>query len=144
MIHSCRAYCVSLISDIANYIFFHNTTIKCSIKVTILNCAWCQAISSKSKCNIRMFPLCFPNTPYFFTVSVSCWYYILVYLIRIIMYQIINTLTDFSCVSRRMKYILLVWKKDIYVRLLSLGPCPYLPVLFKDFPCTRLGKIVLL
>ena len=54
-IHSCRFTCVSLISNIANSILVHNTTHKNWIEVTILVYGWCQGISSKSKCSIRVY-----------------------------------------------------------------------------------------
>ena len=38
------------------------------IKVTILVCGCYQAISSKSRCQIWVFPLCFPNNPYILPV----------------------------------------------------------------------------
>ena len=59
-------HCVSLISDIiANFAFFvHNATRGSCIKVTILVCDWCQAISSKSKRQMQAFRLCFPNIPH--------------------------------------------------------------------------------
>ena len=40
-----------------------NTRESC-ITFTILICGWCQAILSKSICQIRAFPLCFPNVPH--------------------------------------------------------------------------------
>ena len=39
--------------------FTPNTMHEKGIKVTILGCGWCQAISSKSKCQVRVFPLGF-------------------------------------------------------------------------------------
>ena len=68
MIHSCTFYYASLIFDIANYIFRPWHYSESCIKVTLLVCGWCQAISSKSKCQIRLFPLCFQNIPYFLPV----------------------------------------------------------------------------
>ena len=44
-------------------VFVQNTTCESCIKITTLG--WCQAISSKSKYLILVFPLCFPNVPYF-------------------------------------------------------------------------------
>ena len=46
----------------------HNTTHGSNIKVTIFICGWCQAICSKLKCQMREFPLCFPNYPNFWPV----------------------------------------------------------------------------
>ena len=52
-------------------LFPHNTTARESwIKVTILVGGRCQAISNKSKYQIRAFPLCFPDIPHFFAGSV--------------------------------------------------------------------------
>ena len=45
--------------------FIHNTTRECCISLTILVCGSCQAISSKSKCKIRVFPLSYLNISYF-------------------------------------------------------------------------------
>ena len=56
---------VSLFSDIASRILVHNTTSECCIKVTIRIYGCCQAISSKSSYQIRMFPLCVPDIPNF-------------------------------------------------------------------------------
>ena len=47
------------------HFFVQNTTPESCIKVTILVCGWCQAIPSKSKCQIRFLPLYFPNIPQF-------------------------------------------------------------------------------
>ena len=50
--------------------FFTHNNITCErcIEVAILVCGWCQAITSKSKYQIRVFPLCFPNIPYLFNI----------------------------------------------------------------------------
>ena len=69
LIHSCTIYGVSCISDIANCICTHNNiTCERCIEVAILVCGWCQAITSKSKYQRRVFPLCFPNIPYLFNI----------------------------------------------------------------------------
>ena len=60
----CKFYCISLISDIAICIFDHNTTHESFIKIAILAYVWCQAISSKSKYQIRVILFCFTNTAY--------------------------------------------------------------------------------
>ena len=67
-IHSCRFLCVYLISEIAHSILVHNTTYENCIKATKCVCGWCQATASKSKCQIRVLPLCFPNIPYLSSV----------------------------------------------------------------------------
>ena len=46
----------------------YNTTRESCIKVTLLVCSWWKAISSKSKCQIRVCLLLFPITPYLFAV----------------------------------------------------------------------------
>ena len=71
MIPSGTIYCESLISDIATCIFAHNTTRECWIIVTLHVCGWCLASASKSKCHIRVFPLCFQNIPFFVSVYTS-------------------------------------------------------------------------
>ena len=45
-------------------VLFRSTTRECYDKHTILVLRLCQAISSKSKCPIRVFPLRFPDIPY--------------------------------------------------------------------------------
>ena len=47
----------------------HNTTRESEIKFTILG--WCQAISSKSNCQVQMFPLCYSDIFHIFAGSVS-------------------------------------------------------------------------
>ena len=42
LIHCCRFYCVSLMSDFVNYIFAHNTTRERFLKFTISVCGWWQ------------------------------------------------------------------------------------------------------
>ena len=68
MIHSSTVYCVYSNSDTANCLFAHSTKRESCIKVTILVCGMCEAIFSKPKCHIPVFPLCFPNVPFLFPV----------------------------------------------------------------------------
>ena len=48
--------------------FFHNNTPESCIIVIILVCVWFQTIFGKSKCQIRVFSLCFPNIRIFLSV----------------------------------------------------------------------------
>ena len=63
MIHFCRFLCISFFWTLQILFVVHNTTHASYIKVTIFICGWCQAICSKSRCQMREFPLCFPNIP---------------------------------------------------------------------------------
>ena len=45
--------------------FVHNSTHKSCINDITLVFGWCQVISSKSRCQLRVFPLYFPDIPYF-------------------------------------------------------------------------------
>ena len=61
MIHSRTFFCISWFWGRYKLPFLPKTL---HVRVALNNntCLWwCQAISSKSKCQIRMFPLCFPN-----------------------------------------------------------------------------------
>ena len=68
MIHFCRFLCISFFWTLQIAFVVHNTTHGSYIKVTIFICGWCQAICSKLKCQMREFPLCFPNIPNFWPV----------------------------------------------------------------------------
>ena len=67
MKNPCTFYCVSLISDIASCIF-SSITRHMSIEISIFVYGWYRAISSKSKCQIRVYALYFPNNTYFFAI----------------------------------------------------------------------------
>ena len=56
---------LSLITDNANCIFILNTTREICIRLTLVAYGCCQPISSKSKCQIRVSPLCCLDNPYF-------------------------------------------------------------------------------
>ena len=68
MIHFCRFLCLSFFWTLQIAFVVHNTTHGGYTKVTIFICGWCQAICGKLKCQMREFPLCFPNIPNFWPV----------------------------------------------------------------------------
>ena len=79
--------------------FIHNIARESRIKVIIHVCGWCQAILSISKYQIRVFPLCFPNTPYYLPVMYKQ-YIRKIMKTNIRLYSVLNWIVDVSACRR--------------------------------------------
>ena len=61
----CILLCI-VFMEIGNNCFFRPQHYKYELHYSHNICGWFQAFSKKSKCQIRLFPLCFPSIPHLF------------------------------------------------------------------------------